>query len=122
MVCCGACGESHFISSNRGETRECTFRSLLSRAVAVLSVSGKLYGTSEHPLVWQRCPYPTVGRPMGSGAGEATKPSKDLIRATVAALTLGPVHARAWRGEASTVLMRVRVVRMVEVCMMAVLC
>jgi hypothetical protein len=34
---------------------------------------------------------------MGSGAGEATKPSKDLIREMVAALTFGPVHARGWR-------------------------
>jgi hypothetical protein len=35
---------------------------------------------------------------MGSGAGEATKPSKDLIREMVAALTFGPVHARGRRG------------------------
>jgi hypothetical protein len=37
---------------------------------------------------------------MGSGAGEATKPSNSLIKATVAALTLGPVHWRGERGEA----------------------
>lgn len=35
---------------------------------------------------------------MGSGAGEATKPSNSLIKATVAALTLGPVHWRGLRG------------------------
>jgi hypothetical protein len=34
---------------------------------------------------------------MGSGAGDATKPSKDLIREMVAALTFGPVHARGRR-------------------------
>ena len=38
---------------------------------------------------------------MGSGEGEATKPSNSLIRATVAALTLGPVHWRGERGEAA---------------------
>jgi hypothetical protein len=41
---------------------------------------------------------------MGSGAGEATKPSNSLIRETVAALTLGPVHARyTKRGDARVV-------------------
>jgi hypothetical protein len=34
---------------------------------------------------------------MGSGAGDATKPSNSLIREMVAALTFGPVHARGWR-------------------------
>jgi hypothetical protein len=33
---------------------------------------------------------------MGSGAGDATKPSNSLMRETVAALTFGPVH---WRGK-----------------------
>jgi hypothetical protein len=37
---------------------------------------------------------------MGSGAGDATKPSNSLIREIVAALTLGPVHARGSTGDA----------------------
>jgi hypothetical protein len=42
---------------------------------------------------------------MGSGAGEATKPSNSLIRETVAALTAGPAQAWGWRkGEANVVL------------------
>lgn len=73
--------------------RENTFKSLIRSSSAVSSVSGKLYGTSEQPSVWQRWPYPTVGRPMGSGDGDGTKPSYCLIRLTVAALTSGPVHA-----------------------------
>jgi hypothetical protein len=40
---------------------------------------------------------------MGSGAGEATKPSNSLIRETVAALTEGPVHCRDVRGIAKAV-------------------
>jgi hypothetical protein len=95
-----------------------TFRSLLKSALAVLSVSGKLYGTSAHPLVWQRWPYPTVGRPIGSGAGDATKPSNSLIREIVAPLTLGPVQARGCIGEVIATRRSVRVVRRVEVCMM----
>lgn len=44
---------------------------------------------------------------MGSGAGDATKPSKSLIRAMVAALTFGPVQARGWmKGEARVVVRR----------------
>jgi len=50
-------------------------------------VSGNGKGTSVHPLVLQRWPYPTVGRPTGSGAGLATKPSAFLMRDVVAALT-----------------------------------
>lgn len=46
-----------------------------------------------HPVFWQRCPYPTVGRPIGSGAGEATKPSNDLINDTVAEFTTGTGQA-----------------------------
>jgi hypothetical protein len=84
-----------------------TFKSLASNCDAILCVKGKLYGTSLHPLVWHRWPYPTVGRPMGSGAGEATKPSNSLIRETVAALTFGPVHARRTRkGNAKVVFER----------------
>jgi hypothetical protein len=73
----------------------------------VVWLSGKLYGTSLHPLVWHKWPYPTVGRPIGSGAGEATKPSNSLISETVAALTEGPVHCRGVRGDARAVVRRV---------------
>lgn len=37
-----------------------------------------------------------MGRPIGSGAGLATKPSKPLMALMVAELTLGPVQALTW--------------------------
>jgi hypothetical protein len=36
---------------------------------------------------------------MGSGTGEATKPSNSLMRARVAAFMGGPVHARGSSGD-----------------------
>ena len=50
---------------------------------------GNEKGTSAQFFWTHLCPKPTVGRPIGSGAGEGTKPSKDLIRLIVAAF--GPV-------------------------------
>lgn len=38
-----------------------------------------------------------MGRPIGSGAGEATKPSNCLMSEMVAAFTLGAVHPPAGR-------------------------
>jgi hypothetical protein len=56
-----------------------------------------------------------VGRPIGSGAGEATKPSNSLIKEMVAALTFGPVHARGCTGVAE---MNPRSVKLVIRCEM----
>jgi hypothetical protein len=57
---------------------------------------------------------------MGSGAGDATKPSNSLIRAIVAALTAGPVQAR-WANKGAArigVEKRARVRR----CILSVIC
>ena len=84
------------------------FRSEFKSVVASAWVRGKANGTSAQFVVWQRCPNPTVGKPMGSGAGLATKPSACLIKAMVAALTLaGGGHAlleRATESEQCSVL------------------
>jgi hypothetical protein len=85
--------------------------SLANSADAVLVLSGNGYGTSPHPLVWHKCPYPTVGRPMGSGEGEATKPSNSLMRERVAAFTGGPVHARDDKGDERVVVRKVESAR-----------
>jgi hypothetical protein len=72
-----------------------TSKSVANRVDASACVSGNEYGTSEQPLVWHRWPYPTVGKPIGSGDGDATKPSNDLIREIVAAFTAGPLQSGA---------------------------
>lgn len=54
-------------------------------------------GTSLDAFVRHWCPYPTVGRPTGSGLGVATKPSKGLMRLSVAWLTCGGLQAVAPR-------------------------
>jgi hypothetical protein len=55
---------------------------------------------------------------MGSGAGEATKPSNSLIRARVAAFMGGPVQARGASGDERVVAKRAESVRrQVEKCM-----
>lgn len=56
---------------------------------------------------------------MGSGAGEGTKPSNSLIRATVAEFTLGPVHCLGVRGVARDVLAK-RASEVREKCMVVV--
>lgn len=73
------------------------FRSLWRRVAACASVIGNENGTSAQPAFWHRWPYPTVGLPVGSGEGLATKPSKLLIRLTVAALTAGGAQAAPGR-------------------------
>jgi hypothetical protein len=55
----------------------------------VESVSGNLKGTSAQFFCLQRCPYPTVGRPIGSGPGLEANPSNCLMRSSVALLTIG---------------------------------
>ena len=95
--------DSRFVSCVRCVDKDCiirirsnhTLKSLYNSADAVIVVNRNEYGTSEHPVVWHKWPYPTVGRPIGSGAGDATKPSNSLIRDTVAAFTFGPVHCLA---------------------------
>ena len=69
----------------------------MSRVVASAWVRGKENGTSPQLVVWQRWPKPTVGKPMGSGEGLATKPSNPLIRVTVAELTAGAAQLEEGR-------------------------
>lgn len=77
-----------------------TFRSFFNKLVADFFVRGNFNPSLLQFLVWHRWPYPTVGKPTGSGAGFGTKPSNSLMRSTVAPLTLGPVHALSSIGEA----------------------
>lgn len=72
-------------------------RSVWRRVAACACVIGKENGTSAQPAFWHRCPYPTVGLPVGSGEGLATKPSNSLIRLTVAVLTAGGAQAAPGR-------------------------